>query len=609
MTFARPDILLLLWVLPLLAIVCWYGLGRKKRIMAGFASEDALKALAPRISRTRNLVRVILVLMAFSLAVAGLAGPKYGFQWREVHRRGVDLMIGLDCSRSMLAQDVKPDRLARAKREIHDLVDMIRGDRVGLVAFAGTAFLQCPLTMDYGALNLFLNSLAPDFLPVGGTDLAGAIDVSLDSFDFKQDTDKAVILITDGEPTMGNALDAAKKAAEKGVRIFCIGVGTATGAPVPAKDGGFVKDDSGNIVVTKPDTALLEKISAMTGGRFVRSEAGDMDLKRIYSGDILGRMQAKELQSGKIKVLYDRSSWFFGLAAFLLFLEMVMPSARRGLPVLALCLLLLPGKAMAGVDDGFKAYGDKDYERAYEEFSKAHEKLPDDPRLDLALGNSLYKLGRFQEASKSFEQVLKAKDKSLHQRALYNLGNCAYRLGRADQAVDYYQKALELDPKDREAELNKQFVEQQKQNQKNKDSGQGKDDKNKNKQDQKDQSGQDQKDQSGKNKQDQNNKDQDKQGQDKQDQAGQDQDKQDQNQDRNKDQNQEDSGGNQDQDQQPDQQEQPQDSGQTPGAAGQADEKPAQSPDMATRALNRLEDKPGRALMPKGGNRNTGKDW
>ena len=630
MTFSRPDILLLLWALPILGALCWYGLGRKRRILSEFGSGEVLKSLSPGISRTRDTVRTLLVLAVFSLVVIGLAGPKYGFQWREVHRRGVDLMIGLDCSRSMLAQDVKPDRLARAKREIHDLVGMIKGDRVGLVAFAGTAFMQCPLTLDYGALNLFLNSLTPDYLPVGGTDLAGAIDVSMDSFDFKQDTDKAIILITDGEPTIGETMEAAKRAAEKGVRIFCIGVGTSAGAPIPAKNGGFAKDDSGNIVVTKPDTALLEKISALTDGRFVRSEAGDMDLKRIYTGDILGRMNAKQLKSGKIKVMYDRSGWFFGLAAFLLFLEMVMPSARRVLPLVALCLLFVPGRAMAGVDDGFKAYDAQDYERALAEFTKAEQRIPDDPRLSMALGNTLYKLGRFDEASQYFVKAQKAQDKGLKQKALYNLGNCAYRMGKADQALKLYDQALRIDPKDRESELNKKFIEQQKQNQQNKqdqNSGQGDENKNKDKkgQDQKDQ-GQDNKDKSGQNKQDKQDqdnqgqddkdKDQNKDGQNQQDkkddknQSGQNDKDQDQSGENNKQDQGQDQGNGQNQQSPQQQQQEQQDQqsqGNSPAGASPSEQNAAQSPDMATRALNRLEDKPGKALMPGGGNRRTGR--
>ncbi|MEJ2653853.1 MAG: VWA domain-containing protein, partial [Acidihalobacter sp.] len=174
--------------------------------------------------------------------------------WQKIERRGVDIVIALDCSRSMLATDIQPDRLSRAKREIYDLLAMLEGDRVGLVAFSGTAFLQCPLTIDYQAFNLFLEVLTPDYLPVGGTDLAAALRTAQGAFDPKAASEKAVILITDGENTgPDDPLQAARDAQKAGIKLFCIGVGSNDGVPVPAAEGGFKKDAAGRIVMSHLD--------------------------------------------------------------------------------------------------------------------------------------------------------------------------------------------------------------------------------------------------------------------------------------------------------------------------------------------------------------------
>ena len=224
-----------------------------------------------------------------------LAGPKYGYRWQEIRQQGVDIIIALDCSRSMTAADIQPTRLERAKREVFDLLAMLQGDRVGLVAFAGTAFLQCPLTLDYDAFNLFLNALSPDYLPVGGTDITGALATALDSFDPKSASDKAVILITDGENTGdGEPLKAAETLKEKKIKLFCIGVGGSDGVPIPEPAGGFKKDRSGQIVLSRLDENTLKKMAVVTGGTYVRSVAGDMDLDAIYTDEIRRTMEAAD---------------------------------------------------------------------------------------------------------------------------------------------------------------------------------------------------------------------------------------------------------------------------------------------------------------------------
>jgi Ca-activated chloride channel family protein len=249
-------------------------------------------------------------MVSLILITVALSGPQYGYKWQKVERKGVDLFIAIDCSKSMLADDIKPSRLERAKREVTDLLSMLEGDRAGLVAFAGTAFIQCPLTLDYQAFHIFMNALGPDYITVGGTDINGAILTAIRGFSEKDDTDKAVILITDGESTMNDVREAVDEAKKKNVKVFCIGVGTDEGTPVPDSRGGFIKDEQGKIVLTRMDEKALETISTETGGDFVRSVAGDMDLERIYTREIRKDMEQKTLTSGRQKIWEDRFQWF-----------------------------------------------------------------------------------------------------------------------------------------------------------------------------------------------------------------------------------------------------------------------------------------------------------
>lgn len=227
MKFVHVEMFFLVWLLPVLALAYVYGGRRRRTILNAFASVRAITSLVPSGLVGRRRLRAALVLAAVLLLVVALAGPQYGFQWQQIERRGVDIMIALDCSRSMLAGDIQPTRLDRAKREIFDLIGMLQGDRIGLVAFSGTAFLQCPLTLDYQAFNLFLDVLTPDYLPVGGTDLAAAVQTAVGGFDAAGRAEKAIILITDGEQTGdGDPLTAAQDAQKAGIKLFCIGVGS-----------------------------------------------------------------------------------------------------------------------------------------------------------------------------------------------------------------------------------------------------------------------------------------------------------------------------------------------------------------------------------------------
>lgn len=433
MNFAHFKMLYLVWTLPVLLLVMIHGARKRWKILKAFSGERALARIVPSGLTGRRRLRAALVLGAMLLLAIAVSGPRYGFQWQQIERRGVDIMIALDCSRSMLAQDIQPTRLDRAKREIYDLLGMLQGDRVGLVAFSGTAFLQCPLTVDYDAFNLFLSVLTPNYLPVGGSDLCAAVHAALEGFEENSPAEKALILITDGENTgRGDPMDAVQAARKAGLKIFCIGVGSGQGVPMPDSQGGFKKDADGQIVLSKLDEALLTRMAQATGGAYVRSVAGDMDLDAVYRDRIRADMQAATVESGRKQVWADRFQWPLALAVALLLAAWLIPSVK-GAHLALLAIMLLPAfsQAHAGpLQEGYKFYRQGQYEKALELFAKAQLADPQNSEILYNVGNAYYKNSNFAAAAQHYAQALEQADPQLKAKLLYNLGNSAYRQGR-----------------------------------------------------------------------------------------------------------------------------------------------------------------------------------
>ncbi len=329
MRFAEPSYLHLLWLLAPVALLLSWGLRRKgKLIQIFFGKEQGARLISAHFMNLQKK-QAIYSALALLFGVLALAQPRWGFEWQEVRREGVDIVIALDVSNSMLAQDLKPSRLERARREISDFLNLLQGDRVGLIAFAGTAFVQCPLTLDYSAARIFLNSLDVDLIPVQGTNLGEAIRLSLKSFSSTEKKSRALILITDGEDQEGMAETAAKEALEAGVKIFAIGVGAEEGAPIPFP-GGFKKDEAGEVVLTRLDEDALKSIAEITGGGYVRSVSGDMDLENIYFEQLQKKVDSRQLNTQREKKWQERFQW----AAILSLIFLLLPwlSDRKTVP-------------------------------------------------------------------------------------------------------------------------------------------------------------------------------------------------------------------------------------------------------------------------------------
>lgn len=325
----------LLWLVPALGLFYLYAFRARRRLLLRFASRPMLQRLASGVSRRRQAVKAALVLLALAALVLALAEIKWGFTWEEVERRGVDLVIAIDTSDSMLVADAEAggglSRLERAKREIVDLLGLLEGDRIALVAFAGTAFVECPLTLDYGAAALFLDVIDTDLIPVEGTDLGAAIRTSLAAFEGGSQPSRAILLITDGEDHSGEALAAAAEAQQAGVKIFTIGIGRDEGSPIPAAGGGLHRDRQGEVVLSRLDEATLQRIALATGGRYVRSVSGDVDLEQIYAQGIKATLADQELGSRRRRRWQERFQWALAVALAALMVESLVPerAARR----------------------------------------------------------------------------------------------------------------------------------------------------------------------------------------------------------------------------------------------------------------------------------------
>jgi len=330
--FASPELLLGLLSVPALAVLFWVGARRRRGLLSRFGDPALVAKLADSVSGRARWTKAVLLLACVALLILALARPQFGTRVETVRRRGQDVMVAVDLSRSMLAEDVTPNRLDRARLAILRLIRNLDGDRIGLVAFAGDAFVQSPLTVDYTAAAMFLNAMDPDMMPVQGTDLGEALRMSLDALDQGGREDRILVLVTDGEDHEGSIEAQLQRAASAGVRIHTVGIGSTEGVPIPegpAGGGGqsFKRDEEGNVVTTRLDEATLRAVAEATGGSFVRVTPGATAFEELV--DEIAAGQGEELDAREITQFEEQYPIFLALALVLLFIEALIPERRR----------------------------------------------------------------------------------------------------------------------------------------------------------------------------------------------------------------------------------------------------------------------------------------
>ncbi len=323
MVWRTPQLLWLLLCVPLVAGLLVWALRRRRRALEQFAQASLLPVLIPDTDRRGHPWRAGLLVGALALLILALAGPRWGLQWEEVRREGADIVVVLDTSRSMLATDITPTRLDRAKLALRDFVRHLQGDRIGLVAFAGSAFVQCPLTLDYGAFLESLRSVTVGIIPKGGTALGEAIKTGLAAFENQPGRHHALLIITDGEDHDGQIQAASQRAAERGIKIYTVGVGSPEGELVPLSVDGrrsFLKDRQGQVVKSRLDTETLQQIALTTGGAYIYDTGPSLGLGEIYTR-YLSRLEKRDLTSTLERRYADRFQLPLAIGLLLLALE------------------------------------------------------------------------------------------------------------------------------------------------------------------------------------------------------------------------------------------------------------------------------------------------
>jgi Ca-activated chloride channel family protein len=326
------DLHLLYW-LPLAIPLAWALfalLRRRRKAIAQVVDPAMLPVLAPAWNPARAKSRLVLRVLALVLLVLALARPQWGFHWEEVHRKGLDLMVVLDTSRSMLASDLAPARLQQAKWGIRDLLRNLHGDRVGLVPFSGSSILQCPLTIDYAAFTMTLDDLYSGIIPRGGTAIEQALRTAIAAFPADGAADRVILLVTDGEDHEGDPLKLLPELKEKNIRVYTIGIGTLEGEMVPAGDGqgAYFKDRQGQIVKTALKEDVLQKLALGTGGTYVRSASGDTGLERVFNESIT-HLKRAEQETRTAKIYEERFVWAVAAALLLLAWEALFSDRRK----------------------------------------------------------------------------------------------------------------------------------------------------------------------------------------------------------------------------------------------------------------------------------------
>lgn len=323
--FAHIEYLYALGVIPVFIILFWITRRRRRKALERFGQTEVISQLMPNVSKSRPVVKFIIWLFALASLIIATARPQFGSKLKTVKREGVELIIALDVSNSMMAEDIQPNRLERAKRAISRLVDNLNDDKIGLIVFAGDAYTQLPITTDYPSAKLFLNAVNTDIVPRQGTAIGAAIELASVSFSPQFEGNKAIVIITDGENHEDDAIGAATSAAQNGIIVHSIGMGLPQGGPIPVVRNGqrdYRKDKDGNVVVTKLNEEMLQQIAAAGNGIYVRANNAQVGLNTLFNE--IDKMEKSEMESLVYSDYEDQFQWFIAFAIFLILLDFLI---------------------------------------------------------------------------------------------------------------------------------------------------------------------------------------------------------------------------------------------------------------------------------------------
>jgi Ca-activated chloride channel family protein len=476
MTFGEPAWLWGLLVLPLLAALIVYNDRRRQARLRRLVAVRLLPELTDAVAQLRMLAKRILFLGALSALLIAVARPQFGFVEQNLTQRGRDIVLAIDTSKSMLSTDFAPDRMTRAKLAAQDIMDAMKGDRFALVAFAGTAQVEAPLTVDYQSVLDAINQLDTKTVERGGTDITSAIQSAELALGKSEGPYRALVLLTDGEDLEEDAVAAAKHAASYGIRIFTVGIGTKEGSAIPIDPDHhvYLQDSEGQTVRSRLDEGRLRKIAQQTGGFYVHLENGT--ISRLISDGLLN-LGKGNIDERSVRIPIERYRWPAGFGLLLLLLSATLSDRRRetgasrppvGSAVAAAMLaLMLNAHANPGID----RYNQGDFDGAIEKFREELKRDPASPAINFNLGDAAYRLQRYDEAFEAYAKALVSSDPTLRQKAYYNAGNALFMQGNNAQNIEQqlssyydaryqYQQALDLNPRDEQAKKNLSLLEE-----------------------------------------------------------------------------------------------------------------------------------------------------
>jgi Ca-activated chloride channel family protein len=488
MRFGNPSLLWALLLVPVLGLWLAAGLARRRRALSAFADEPILSRLVQAARFEKLVIKSIALVVAAAFILAAAARPQWGSTLEQVARKGVDVLVAIDISESMMAEDLKPSRLGKAREEASRLLDRLKGDRVGLLAFAGSGGVLCPLTLDYNAVRIFLDSLTPDMISYPGTSLGEAMKTALRTFGSEERKFKVVVLFSDGEEQVDpqEVERVAGEAAASGLVIHTIGTGTPSGDPIPVRDRDariveYKKDASGRVVTTRLDETLLARIAQITGGSYYPATAAESEMDRV--AEAISGMDKKEMQAKLMTQYEERYQVPLAIGVAALLAESLLSARRRvrrgvksGARARAASLVIaatamvsaasaasasgvaanpLWAEAPAGlVAEGNRLYQEGHLAEALEAYRRAQQLAPDSQAVHYNIGNALFKQGEYERAYDEYRQAFSAKERELAEWSRYNAGNAHFSRKNWPEAIRNYQEALRMNAADKDAKTN-----------------------------------------------------------------------------------------------------------------------------------------------------------